>query len=135
MASGMRGHPARNRIPAITDDGLGGEWQCRPGAGGELNAIRLNAAGNSTLARSYNQLVAGGIQVEHIERRRPRDANSATLANRVMDQTGMFTDGRAVFGDDGAGTGHIGSTPGNEISVGRLAHEADLLALFLVGHR
>ena len=87
------------------------------------------------LARSDHDAAAGGIQPHHIERRAGGDAQSPPLADGEMNDALMPADDAAVEVDDIAGLDRIRPQPADDVGIASGRHEADVLAVLLVGDR
>src|SRR5262249_5395257 len=75
------------------------------------------------------------IEPHHIERMAGSDAEPSPLAHGEMDDAGMSAQHAAVEMDDVARLGRAGLEPLDHLGVAARRHEADVLAVVLVGDR
>ena len=76
-----------------------------------------------------------GIEPHHVERRGARDLQAAPLADGEMDDAVVAAEHLAVEIDDVAGRRRAGLQPLDHVGVAAGRHEADVLAVVLVGDR
>ena len=100
----------------------------------EADVIGLQHPGFGIFTIAHHELIGGGIELQHEKGLRCLNADTATLADRVVHQAFVVADNLTFAGDDLAGNGDIRPVLGDEIGVGPIAHKADLLALRLDGH-
>ncbi len=92
-----------------------------------MRSIRSASRGPTTTRR------LSGIEPHHIERRARGDAEPAPLPDREMHDAPMGADDAAVEIDDIAGFDRIRPQPPDDVGVAPGRHEADVLAVVLVG--
>ena len=76
-----------------------------------------------------------GVEPDHEERLAAADAEAAALADGVADDALVAAEHAAVEVDDLAGLGGAGPQLLDHRGIGAVRHEADVLAVGLVGHR
>ncbi len=76
-----------------------------------------------------------GIEPHDVERLADREAEAAALADGVVDDALVAAEHAAVEMDDLAGLRGAGPQPLDDVAVAPLRHEADVLAVGLVGDR
>ena len=76
-----------------------------------------------------------GVQSDHIERHTCRNAETAALADRKVDDAVMAAEHPPIQIDDLAGRGGPGPQPLDHVGIMPARYEADVLAVLLVGDR
>ena len=94
--------------------------------------MRLRA---QRLARPDDDAPRRRIEPHHIERIAGGDAEAAPLADGEMDDAVVAAEHPAVEIDDVAGLGRARPQPLDDVGVAAGRHEADVLAVVLVGDR
>src|SRR5262249_49670507 len=100
-----------------------------------IDLAQAHPAGAQRLARADHDAARGCIEPHDIERMAGGDAEPAALADGEMDDAGMPAQQTAVEIDDVAGYGGAGLEPLDHLGVAARRHEADVLAVMLVGNR
>ena len=77
--------------------------------------------------------VALGVEIDDVERAAGREAEASPLADRVGRDPGVRAEHAPLAVDDRARSKHLGRAATQESAVVVVGHEADLLALGLVG--
>src|SRR6476620_4580143 len=84
------------------------------------------------LARPDHDLAAHGIKADHVKRLGRRDADAATLADRVVDDAAMAAEHTAIDVDDVACLCGAGPEALDDVGIAASRHEADVLAVGLL---
>ena len=100
-----------------------------------IDVAQHDAAHAQRRARTDHDLAALGVEPHHVERRAGRHAQAAALADGEMDDAGMRAQHVAVEIDDLAGFRRARLQPLDHVRVVAGRHEADVLAVVLVGDR
>src|SRR6516164_333349 len=100
-----------------------------------IDLTQPHPAGAQRLARPDHHAARRRIEPHHIERMAGGDAESPPLADGEMDDAGMSAQHAAVEIDDLARLGCAGLEPLDHLGVAARRHEADVLAVVLVGNR
>src|ERR1039458_959030 len=100
-----------------------------------IDVAQHDATGAQRRARADHDLAAHGIEPHHIERRAGRQAQSAALADGEMDDAGMRAQHMALEIDDLASFRRARLQALDHVRVMAGRHEADVLAVMLVGNR
>ena len=87
------------------------------------------------LARADHDAAVGGLQPHHVKRRGGRDAEAAALADGEIGDAVVAAEHAAVEIDDVAGVHRVRTQAGDDVGVAPGRHEADVLAVVLVGDR
>src|SRR6185312_15962528 len=87
------------------------------------------------LTRPDHDVAAFGVEPQHIKRCTGGDAEAPPLADGEMNDALMAADDTALEVDDVAGLDGVRPQPADDIGVAPGRHEADVLAVLLVGHR
>ena len=90
-------------------------------------------SGFQRFARADDDTCVLRIEMNDIERVASGDPNAAALANSVMDDAFMAAKHAAIDVDDIAGIGGSRLELRNDVRIFALGHEADVLAVLLVG--
>jgi hypothetical protein len=105
-------------------------------AGAEpIHLAQEDAAGAQRLARPDHDPAGVRVEANHIERRSGRDAEAAPLPDRKVDDAVMPAQHPPIEVDDLAGRGGSWPQPLDHVGIVPARHEADVLAVMLVGHR
>src|SRR5581483_4265216 len=83
----------------------------------------------------HDHLPAGGIEAQHVERRRAGDAETAALPYGEMDHARMAPEDPSIEIDDLPRLRRAGREAPDHGGIAALRHEADVLAVGLGGHR
>src|SRR2546425_903480 len=86
-----------------------------------------------TRGRAQGEAIGGRVDVDDVARAPLPEAEPATLADRVGRDAGVGAEHAAVPVDDGPRLEQVRVAPAQEAAVVVVGHEADLLALRLVG--
>src|SRR2546421_675839 len=121
------------RTMAVADSRLHAQWVARRGARDEVHVRRREPVALEAPGRADGQTVGGGVDVRHIQGATLPDAEPAPLTDRVAGDAGMRTEHAALSVDDRAGPEHVRIPAAQETAIVVVGHEADLLALGLVG--
>src|SRR5262249_34891100 len=100
-----------------------------------IDLAQPHPAGAQRLARPDHHAARRRIEPHHIERMAGGDAEPAALADGEVDDAGMSAQQAAVKIDDVARLGRAGLEPLDHLGVAARRHEADVLAIVLVGDR
>src|SRR4249919_122394 len=100
-----------------------------------IHVAQPHPAGAQRRARPDYDPARRGVEPDHVKRMARRDAEPAPLADREMDDAGMRAENAAVEIDDVAGLGRARLEALDHLGVAARRHEADVLAVVLVGHR
>src|SRR5262245_17812718 len=87
-----------------------------------------------TFTRPDDHLLLVGVEPHDIERRRTRYAEAAALTDGVVDDALVPTEPAPVDGHDIAGLGRPGFQALDDVGVATLRHEANILAVALLGN-
>src|SRR5215831_10149804 len=100
-----------------------------------IDLAQPHPAGAQRLARPDHDAARRRIEPHHVERMAGGDAEPSPLADGEMDDAGMSAQHAAVKIDDVARPGRTGLEPLDHLGVAARRHEADVLAVVLVGDR
>ena len=100
-----------------------------------VDLAQMQPARRQRLARADDHPPAGRVEMDHIERLADRDADAAALADRVVDDALVAAEHAPVDMDDVARLAGAGLQPLDHLGIVALRHEADVLAVVLVGDR
>src|SRR5262249_43060736 len=100
-----------------------------------VDLAQPHPAGAQRLARSDHDAARRRIEPHHIERMPGGDAEPAALADGEMNDAVVPPEHMAVEIDDVAGLGGTRLEPLDHLGVAARRHEADVLAVVLVGDR
>ena len=98
-----------------------------------VDVTQADAIHPQCLARPHHDAAAGRIELDDIERRAGGDAQSLALADGEMNDALMPADDAAFEIDDVAGLDRAGPEAADDVGVAPGRHEADVLAVLLVG--
>ena len=93
----------------------------------------MQPARRQRLARTDDHAASGRVEMDDVERLADGDADAAPLADRVVDDAVVAAEHAAVDVDDVAGLAGAGLEPLDDVGVVPVGHEADVLAVVLVG--
>jgi hypothetical protein len=92
-------------------------------------------AGRERLLRADDDAAGVGVELHHVERvGKPADPEAAALADRVVDHAPVLAEDIAVHVHDLAGIRRAGAQLLDHGGIIAVRHEADVLAVGLVGH-
>src|SRR5262245_61431902 len=100
-----------------------------------IDVAQLHSAGAQRLARAHHDAARRCVEPHHVKRNAGRHPESASLTDGEMDDAGMPAEQPAVDIDDVARLGRPGLEPLDHLGVTAGRHEADVLAVVLVGDR
>ena len=100
-----------------------------------VDLAQPHPAGAQGLARPDHDAPRGGVEPHHVERMAGGDAEPAPLPDGEMDDAVVAPEHFAREVDDVAGLGGAGLEPLDHLGVTAGRHEADVLAVVLVGDR
>ena len=100
-----------------------------------VDVAQRDPARAQRLARADDDPPRRGIEPHHIERLAGGDAEAPPLADGEMDDAVMAAEHAAVEIDDVAGIGRARHQLLDHVGIAALRHEADVLAVVLVGDR
>jgi hypothetical protein len=118
---------AHEHLDAVADDAV------QRTVADPVDVAQFDTIHPQRLARSHHDAAAGGIELDDVERRSRRDAQSLALADGEMNDALMPADDVAAEIDDVAGLDRAGLQPTDDVGVAPGRHEADILAVLLVG--
>src|SRR6266850_1696749 len=118
---------------AVTDSRLHAQWLARRSAGDEVHVRRQEPVALETAWRADGEAVGAGVDVRHIQGAALPDAEPAPLTDRVAGDAGVGAEHATVTVDDRARPEHVRIPAAQETAIVVVGHEADLLALRLVG--
>ena len=98
-----------------------------------VDGAQIDLVGLQRLARADDDARPLGVEVHDVERLAGGDADAAPLADRVAQDAVMAAEHAAVDMDDVAGRGGVRLQLGDDVGILALRHEADVLAVGLVG--
>src|SRR6202034_757402 len=100
-----------------------------------VDVAQPDAAGAERLARPDHDATGGGIEPHDVKRRTGRHAEPAPLPDSKMNNAVVAAEHTAVKIDDFARRGGVGPQALDDIAIMPARHEADVLAVVLVGNR
>ena len=118
---------------AVADSRLHAQWLARRRAGDEVHVRRREPVALEAAGRADGQTVGAGVDVRHIEGAALPDAEPAPLTDRVAGDARVRAEHAALSVDDRARPEHARIPAAQETAIVIVGHEADLLALRLVG--
>src|SRR5882672_5122439 len=118
---------------AVTDSRLHAQWLARRSAGDEVHVRRQEPVALETAWRADGQAVGARVDVRHIQGAALPDAEPAPLTDRVAGDAGVGAEHATVTVDDRARPENVRIPAAQETAIVVVGHEADLLALPLVG--
>ena len=99
-----------------------------------MSASRMTRVASASRGPTITRAVVG-VEPHDVKRFAEREAQAAPLADRIVDDALMPAEHPAVEMDDVAGPRRAGPQPVDDVAVAPLRHEADVLAVGLVGDR
>src|SRR6202000_2011459 len=100
-----------------------------------VDVAQHDAVHPQRLARPDHDAAAGGIELDDIKRRTGPNAQALALPDGEMRDALMAADDMAVEVDDVAGLHRVRPQPPDDVGIAPGRHEADVLAVMLVGDR
>src|SRR6266404_3971932 len=132
-ARACRDDGCRRGTMAVADSRLHAQWLARRRAGDEVHVRRREPVALEAAGRADGQTVGAGVDVRHIEGAALPDAEPAPLTDRVAGDARVRAEHAALTVDDRARPEHARIPAAQETAIVIVGHEADLLALRLVG--
>jgi len=118
---------AHEHLDAVADDAL------QRTIADPVDVAQLDPIHPQRLAWTHHDAAARGIELDDVKRRAGGDAQSLALADGEMNDALMPADDVAAEIDDIAGLDRTGLQPADDVGVASGRHEADILAVLLVG--
>ena len=101
----------------------------------QFTSLQRDRARRERRARADHDAPRLGLEPQHVERFARRDAQSFALPDGVMDDAVVPPEHAARPVDDVAGRGGAGAQALDDVGIASGRHEADVLAVLLVGDR
>ena len=118
---------------AVANPGLHAQRLPRRIAGDEVDARGGEPVALEVRGRPHGEAIGGRVDVDDVARAPLPETEPATLADRVGRDAGVGAEHAAIPVDDGPRLEQVRVAPAQEAAVVVVGHEADLLALRLVG--
>src|SRR5439155_12998893 len=125
----------RRRPVAVANPGLHAQRLPRRIAGDEVDARGGEPVALEVRGRPHGEAIGGRVDVDNVARAPlpETETEPATLADRVGRDAGVRAEHAAIPVDDGPRLEQVRVAPAQEAAVVVVGHEADPLALRLVG--